>query len=152
RRRWIMRYHEIRGGCMKRLLPVVVTITIALLLPSNALPYTGTYTPGAGINRTVHDLATAHDGMNYTAPPSDAPLNRICISCHATHNTFRLSTATGGAGPLAPAAFDYLPLWNHNITGFDPSFTMYENGPGAPQSGSQASQAILSGMTPGSTS
>ena len=139
---------------MKRFLPGVLAIAVGLFFVSNAMAYTppGAYAPGNGINGTVHDLATVHNGMNYIASPADGTLNRICIFCHAPHNTYRLSTATGGAGPLAPAAFDYLPLWNHNLSGFDTSFSMYDNGPGAPQSGSKASQAMLNGMTPGSTS
>jgi predicted CXXCH cytochrome family protein len=137
---------------MRRITPALLVVALGLFLPMHAMAYTGSYTPGTGINGTVHDLATSHNGMNYTASPSDAPLNRICIFCHAPHNTYRLSTATGGAGPLAPAAFDYLPLWNHNLNGFDTNFTMYDNGPGAPQNGPHASQAILNGMTPGSTS
>ncbi len=120
------------------------------LLVSGVMAYTGSYTPGAGINGTVHDLGTAHNGMNYTAFPAD-PLQRICIFCHAPHNTWRLSTAPGGSGPQAAPEFDYLPLWNHQLQS-DTGYIMYENGPGAPQSGPQASQAILDGMTPGSTS
>jgi len=123
---------------------------LGLSVASVAMAYTGTYVPGSGINGTVHDLGTAHNGMNYTASPAD-PLNRICIFCHAPHNTYRLSTATGGSGPQADAAFDYLPLWNHTLQ-TDLAYTMYENGTGAPQSGPRASQAILNGMTPGSTS
>ncbi len=137
---------------MRRYTPALLVAAVGLFLPMNAMAYTGSYTPGTGINGTVHDLATSHNGMNYTASQSDALLNRICIFCHAPHNAYRLSTATGGAGPLAPAAFDYLPLWNHNLNGFDTNFTMYDNGQGAPQSGPQASQAILNGMVPGSTS
>ena len=69
----------------------------------------------------VHDLGTAHNGMNYVANPADTPArNRICIFCHAPHNTYELSPPTAaparvGAGPQAPDAFDYLPLWNHTL-------------------------------------
>lgn len=135
---------------MKKILVVLISIAAGMLLVSSAMAFTGSYTPGAGINGTVHDLGTAHNGMNYVADPADS-LSRICIFCHAPHNTYRLSTATGGAGPQADAAYDYLPLWNHELSAA-PSFTSYENGLGAPQSGPKASQAILNGMTPGSTS
>jgi predicted CXXCH cytochrome family protein len=57
-----------------------------------------------------------------------------------------------GSGPQAPDAFDYLPLWNHELTGNYASFIMYQNGPGAPQVGPKSSQAITNGMTPGSVS
>jgi predicted CXXCH cytochrome family protein len=127
-------------------------LVVALVLASAAAAwaYSGTYTPGTGINGTVHDLSTVHNGMNYTASPAD-PLNRICIFCHAPHNTYRLSTAAGGAGPQADAAFNYLPLWNHTLQ-TNTAYVMYDNGSGAPQNGPEASQAILNGMTPGSTS
>lgn len=137
---------------MKRYTQGLLAAGLVLSLSSYALAYTpdGAYVPGTGINGTVHDLGTSHNGMNYTAFPAD-PLNRICIFCHAPHNTYRLSTATGGSGPQAPAEFDYLPLWNHTLQS-NTAYTMYENGPGAPQTGSKASQAILNGMTPGSVS
>jgi len=130
---------------------------IGVCLATAAYAYTGTYTPGTGINGTVHDLGTAHNGMSYVASPAD-PLQRICIFCHAPHNAYKLSPANGGpgagvgAGPQAPDAFDYLPLWNHELTGNYAAYTMYQNGPGAPTVGAKASQAILNGMTPGSTS
>ena len=123
----------------------------AFFLALNALAYTGTYVPGTGINNTVHDLGTAKNGMNYTAVPVD-PLARTCIFCHAPHATYRLSTAAGtGTGPVAPAEFDYLPLWNHSLVGFTTAFSMYDNGPGAPQTGSKALQAFGE-MTPGNVS
>lgn len=138
------------GGAMIRVAHGLVGAGLVLGVASAALGYSGSYVPGSGINGTVHDLGTAHNGMNYTASPAD-PLNRICIFCHAPHNTYRLSTATGGAGPQADAAFDYLPLWNHTLQ-TDTAYTMYDNGPGAPTTGAHASQAILNGMTPGSVS
>ena len=131
---------------------LVVAGMVLLFSPyASAYAPDGAYVPGSGINGTVHDLGTVHNGMDYTAEPPDT-LNRICIFCHAPHNTWRLSTATGGAGPQAPAEYDYLPLWNHTLEDPIPVFTMYENGPGAPQNGPHASQAIELGMVPGSTS
>jgi len=117
-----------------------LSAALAVVFVPSAMAYSGSYTPGTGINGTVHDLATNHDGLTYAADPSDAPLNRICIYCHAPHNTYRLSTATGGAGPQAPSEYDYLPLWNHMLPGTTPVYTMYENGDGAPQTGSKALQ------------
>jgi len=126
---------------------------LVLLFSPYASAYSpdGAYVPGSGINETVHDLGHVHNGMDYVAEPPDV-LNRICIFCHAPHNTYRLSTATGGAGPQAPAEYDYLPLWNHLLPDAAPAYVMYENGPGAPQTGPKASQAIQLGMVPGSTS
>jgi predicted CXXCH cytochrome family protein len=146
-----MRTHDTFGGAMQRHIVGLLAVGLVLSSASGVMAYSGSYSPGAGINNTVHDLGSAHNGMNYTASPAD-PLNRICIFCHAPHNTYRLSTATGGAGPLAPPEYDYLPLWNHTLPDPYVAYTMYDNGPGAPQSGPKASQAILLGMTPGSVS
>ena len=142
---------------MRRLMPVALAFAFGLFHVSDSAAYTGSYTPGTGINQTVHDLGTAHNGMNYTAIPADT-LQRTCIFCHAPHQTMKLSPANGGpgagvgSGPQAPDAFDYLPLWNHELTGNFASYTMYQNGFSAPQTGPQASQAIQLGMTPGGTS
>ena len=141
---------------MRRHLALLLAFGLSLTPASSALAYTGTYTPGSGINGTPHDLGTDHNGINYTANPVDAQ-QRICIFCHAPHNTYKLSAANGGpgalgAGPTAPDAFDYLPLWNHELTANYAAYNLYQNGPGAPQLGPKASQAIINGMVPGSTS
>lgn len=116
---------------------------------SSAFAFIGSYVAGAGINGTVHDLGSAHNGMNYTAVPAD-PLARICIFCHAPHNTYRLAGTTGN-GPEAPdAAFTYLPLWNHELQP-NIAYTMYDPGLGAPTTGHEATQS-LGLMTPGSVS
>src|SRR5271169_1279990 len=54
---------------------------------------------GTGINGTVHDLGSSHNGINYTS--STDTLGRICIFCHAPHNTTRLDAAAGGTGSVA---------------------------------------------------
>lgn len=142
---------------MKRLTQGLLFVALGLLVASSAGAYTGVYTPGAGINGTPHDMSLNVNGMSYTANPDDT-LDRICIFCHAPHNTYRLSPLNGGpgagvgAGPQAPDAFDYLPLWNHTLTPNFAGYTMYQNGPGAPQLGPKASQAIANGMVLGSGS
>ena len=141
---------------MKKYLGALSGIACGVLLASSAAAYTGSYTPGTGINDTPHDLSIATNGMNYTAVPTDN-LRRICIFCHAPHNTYRLADSPAGAtGPVVPdPVFDYLPLWNHTLQS-DWGYTMYNNGPGAPQTGPQASQAMMEfagGITtPGSSS
>ena len=143
---------------MKKYLGALSGIACGVLFASAAMAYTGTYTPGAGINNTPHDLGTAKNGLNYTTANANDKLGRICIFCHAPHNTYKLLDApAGAAGPYVPdPAFDYLPLWNHTLQ-TDIAYSMYDNGPGAPQTGRQASQAIQDltqrGVTtPGSTS
>jgi len=141
---------------MKRLAYAMLAAGVIACVARPAQAYTGTYAPGVGINNTVHDLGTAHNGMNYVATPAD-PLGRLCIFCHAPHNTYKLSAANGGpgvgvgAGPEAPDDFTYLPLWNHTLNPAQ-AYQMYDNGPGAPQTGPRASQAIINGMLPGSSS
>ncbi len=142
---------------MRRFVQGTLVVALGLLLMPCALAYDGTYVPGSGINGTVHDLGTAHNNMTYTANPADS-LQRICIFCHAPHNAYKLSPANGGPGALvgggvmAPDAYDYLPLWNHEVTMNYASYTMYQNGPGAPQTGPHAAQSINNGMIPGSVS
>lgn len=137
---------------MKRHTLVLLVVGLVLSLSSVVMAYSGgSYVPGAGINGTVHDLGTAHNGMNYVASPADS-LQRICIFCHAPHNAYRLYGVTVGAGPTAPSdKFNYLPLWNHTLQ-TDVAYTMYTNGTGGPDMGAKASQAMALGMTPGSTS
>jgi predicted CXXCH cytochrome family protein len=143
---------------MKKYLIFALCLALGLICASAAMAYTGTFIPGNGINGTVHDLGTSHDGMNYTALPADTVGGRICIFCHAPHNTIRLSTANlglaSGSASAAPDAFTYLPLWNHTLTNNYASYSMYWNGPGAPTGATNphASQAIQQGMQPGSTS
>lgn len=146
---------------MRKIATVLLALVLGLSLATAVRAYDPPAPPpGSGINGTVHDLGTAHNGMSYVAIPPDfgssaTALNRICIFCHAPHNTYRLSPANlgapGGTGPQAPDAYDYLPLWNHELTG-NFVYSMYWNGPGAPTSGAKASQAIQNGMQMGSVS
>ena len=139
---------------MKRYTKGLLAVALGLSLASSATAQPP-YIPGAGINGSVHDLTV--NGSNYPAQPAD-PLQRICIYCHAPHNTYKLSPANGGpgvgvgSGTQAPDAFDYLPLWNHDLTPNYALFTMYQNGPGAPTTGPKASQAIQNGMDLGGVS
>jgi len=140
---------------MKKTLASLLVVAAGLLLSSTAFAYTGTYTAGTGINGTPHDLAQSAHGMTgYNAVPADSKA-RICIFCHAPHNAYKLSPANGGpasgvgAGPTAPDAYDYLPLWNHTLPAAT-VYTMYYPGPGAPASGPKAQQSA--GAVVGSTS
>jgi len=132
---------------------VMLCLTVGLLGASTAMAFTGTWTAGTGINNTVHDLSTGNPGNGAYNPEGE---NRICIFCHAPHNTWLLATVNGGSalgGDLqAPQQFTYLPLWNHALTTLYNSYQTYYNGPGEPQSGPRSSQAIANGMYPGSTS
>ena len=139
---------------LKRGLLGMLVVGLGLVLAPRALAYNGSYVPGAGINNSVHDLGTpGGNGMNYNATPADA-LTRKCIWCHAPHNTYKLSTVAIGGGLQAPSsAFDYLPLWNHDLTNFTTVFTMYTNGTGGPQAATDPKALQAKGaMTPGNVS
>jgi predicted CXXCH cytochrome family protein len=140
---------------MRKALQVSLVAALGIVLASAALGYTGTYTPGTGIAGTPHDLSKPVHGMDaFNASPADSK-TRVCIFCHAPHNAYKLSQANGGpaagvgAGPTAPDAYDYLPLWNHTLP-VAAAYSMYWNGPGAPQTGSKAQQSL--GAVPGNTS
>jgi len=106
------------------------------------------YTPGAGIKGSPHDFS---DGA-YSSGNGDG----ACKYCHAGHDTAQLDESVGGpsasvgSSPPAPQEFDYLPLWNHELTPNYRTYGMYQNGTGAPTAGSKALQATVS--TPGSAS
>src|SRR5471030_3298154 len=127
--------NEPTGGKMKKTLASLMVVAAGVVLTSTAFRFTGTYTPGQGINGTPHDLSKP--ALGYIAVPAD-PSTRICIFCHAPHNAYKLSPANGGppigagGGPSAPDAYDYLPLWNHTLPAAT-AYSMYYAGPGAPQ-------------------
>lgn len=131
---------------MRKYIIGLLVIAVGLVIGSAASAYDPPApAPGSGINGTVHDLGTAHNGMDYTADPADS-LNRICIFCHTPHHAYKILGTGIGTGPEAPAGYDYLPLWNHVPSGNWGSYIPYTNGPGAPQVGPKASQAILNGL------
>jgi len=135
-------------------LAALLSLGSGMLFAAAAAAYSGSYQPGEGINGSPHDLSRGNTGMNYRANPPDT-LNRICIFCHAPHNTYRFSTVTGGAGPRADEAFDYLPLWNHQLQE-QATYTMYsEEGSGRPVYGNVLPVPAINsifGMYAGSTS
>ena len=146
---------------MKRHIQGWLVVALGLVLASAAVAYdyTNEPLPGSGINDTVHDLSTGANGLGaYVANPDDT-LDRICIFCHTPHHSYKLSQANGGppaglgSGNQAGDEFTYLPLWNHALTGNAGSYSMYYNGPGAPQVGKKASQAVQQAVSgPGGVS
>ena len=85
-------------------------------------------TPGSGIIGSRHDLsnATGYGAILGGAGASDT-MDRICIYCHAPHNTYR-----GGD-------INYSPLWNHGVTTL--TYNFYDSGAGAPIVGPHATQS-----------
>ena len=106
------------------------------------------YTPGTGLIGSPHDF-------RHSAYASRGQAS-ACGYCHASHDSLALDPASDGpasnAVRTAPAAFDNLPLWKHELTANARRFVMYQNGKGAPTNGPKASQAAESGLAPGGTS
>jgi len=109
---------------MKKAFVLALCVAIGMfLIPTIASAinpgYTGEtpVTAGLGINDTVHDMRRHNTFLvGYKSTPPDY-LDRLCIFCHAPHHAYRLNSAgAAGTGPLAPADYDYLPLWNHDVT------------------------------------
>lgn len=87
---------------------------------------------GSGIIGSRHDLSEMGEGSAYgvdTIVDNDN-LDRICIYCHAPHNTLK-----GGAiGDALPA---YYPLWNRPFSTVT-TYTTYESGGDTPTAGLHA--------------
>ena len=97
-----------------------------------AFAYTFAYTPGNGIAGTPHDLGSTGIGAAYGDSAEQTGLNRICIFCHAPHNTLSSTQA-------ANAQITYFPLWNLGVT--TASYVMYTPGADMPSNTSHMSQA-----------
>ena len=139
-----------------QLLAALVCLTLM------ASPAWGRARAGSGLAGSPHDFTNAGNGVHQSAR-NDA----MCDFCHVPRNgsaaarrpqwnqmlTASTSTWNRTSGPQPPDGFlDDLPLWNPELTGNHASYTMYQNGTGAPGVGAKASQAVASGMTPGSAS
>lgn len=120
---------------MKKYISVLVAMGLFLALSSFA--FAGT-TPATGIVGSVHDLSSAGGGAAYGDNGEQGGLDRICIYCHAPHNTIK--TGNAGWGQVS-----YYPLWNHAVSTIL-SYDTYTNGPDAPSSLIQHGlQAVLDG-------
>ena len=130
---------------MKRTLLIALCVVFGVILVSS-IATAQTYLPGKGIKGTPHDLSTKGGAPTKGDPTEQGAegLDRICIYCHAPHNTVKLNDAAG---------VDYIPLWNHEITVQD--YALYSNGPAEPDDPNHASKAeeLLAGQTrPGGVS
>jgi hypothetical protein len=89
--------------------------------------------PGTGIRGSKHDMsATTGIGTALSTTLGSVasdPLQRVCIYCHAPHNTIRAGATTAV----------YMPLWNHAMTTMS-SYLMYDSGQ-APLAGPHATQS-----------
>jgi predicted CXXCH cytochrome family protein len=117
----------------------VVALAIGLVLSFGAVAM-ATDVPGGGIKATSHDLsAVGNKSVGYGDAAEQGAQDRICIYCHAPHNT----ASAGGV-------YSYVPLWNHGMT--VQAFTPYSNGTDVPVSIQHQSQAMAFSNQPGSVS
>jgi len=95
---------------------ILVCVAIGLALTFGSIAMAGTGAPGTGIGNTSHDLSLSAT-FGDSAERGAGGLNRICIYCHAPHNTVKPSGTN-----------TYMPLWNHAASLNQPiDFTMYRN-------------------------
>jgi predicted CXXCH cytochrome family protein len=106
---------------MKKQMVFGLTLTLAFLLVGTAF----SYTPGNGIKTTPHDLSSAGAsiGKPYGSAAEQAVQDRICVYCHAPHHTIKASDA-------AALNYNYVPLWNHDLT--TQAYTTYSAGTDIP--------------------
>ncbi|MGO9952921.1 MAG: hypothetical protein ACLPN1_12030 [Dissulfurispiraceae bacterium] len=106
---------------MKRQLVLALAVILAFLMVGSSFGYT----PGAGIKTTPHDLSSAGGsiGKPYGGATEQAGLDRICVYCHAPHHTIKASDA-------ATLNYNYVPLWNHDLT--TQTFNTYSSGTQTP--------------------
>ena len=141
---------------MKKIFVLMMCLVIGLFAAVATADVGAGYTVGNGVPNSAHDMSVGA----YAA--TNDPLDRICIFCHAPHNTIRGDSGTDatwvatGTNTVAPSAYTYLPLWNHALT--TSTFNMYYNGLGAPDplTSVKGSQAIMllnaTGAQPGAVS
>jgi predicted CXXCH cytochrome family protein len=110
----------------KSVLAVLCILTGMLLIATVA------FAGGTGIKTTAHDLSSLGAGGTYGDTAEQAGENRICVYCHAPHNTIKAADAGGIA---------YIPLWNHDVT--TQTYVLYSNGTELPNDLSHQSQAMV---------
>ena len=111
----------------RRYIRSLAVISSVLMLSTAAMALNlqnGELVGGTGIVGTYHDLSTTGVGSYYGITEKH---NRICVFCHAPHNTLLPATALTKAGGI-----NYVPLWNHgdgsgNVT-LATTWTMYGHG------------------------
>jgi predicted CXXCH cytochrome family protein len=113
----------------KSVMLVLCILTGMLLVASMAFASAG----GSGIKTTPHDLsAIGAGGTAFGDATEQAGQDRICVYCHAPHNTIKAADAAGIA---------YIPLWNHAVT--VQTYVLYSNGTELPNDTSHQSQAMV---------
>ncbi len=101
---------------MKKVLMSIMFAAISIAMVSSA------YAAGAtGITGTSHDLSSTGLASKYLIDTSAAGTNnRICVFCHAPHNTKKVGTQNN-------SNYNYMPLWNHTLSTAQ-TWTPYQQG------------------------
>ena len=110
---------------MERIMKIFAAASVVLMFSTAAMALTlvnGELNGGTGIVGTYHDLSSTGVGSAYGINEKH---NRICIFCHAPHNTLKPADAIA-------KGLNYVPLWNHgdgsgNVT-LATTWTMYGHG------------------------
>ena len=120
---------------------IVLVVAIALVMAFTGIAMAAD-TPGAGIKATSHDLSlVGGKSVNFGDNIEQTGQDRICIYCHAPHNTMPVGSNT---------KYTYTPLWNHAVT--NAVYQTYSNGIDEPNGAQHASYAEALAAQPGSVS
>jgi len=122
-----------------------VMLTLCLVIGMSLITSMAFAAGGSGIKGTAHDLSATGAGKDYgDTNEQSIGLDRICIYCHAPHNTVKPGDAAG---------IGYIPLWNHEVT--SQVYAMYSNGtndPSDPNHVSKAQELLVGKNRPGGVS
>jgi predicted CXXCH cytochrome family protein len=119
---------------MKKSVMLVLCILMGMLVVAS-IAVAGT-AAGTGIKAGPHDLSlTGGNGASVVGDGTEqGGKDRICVYCHAPHNTIKNNSA-------AANGIKYLPLWNHTVT--TQQYAMYSNGTEVPNDINHQSQAMV---------
>jgi len=119
---------------MKKSVMLVLCILMGMLVVAS-IAVAGT-AAGTGIKAGPHDLSIGNGSAAAVVGDSteQGGRDRICIYCHAPHNTIKNGSAEADG-------IKYLPLWNHKVT--TQQYAMYSNGTEVPNDINHQSQAMV---------
>jgi len=97
---------------MKKGIKLTLFVALGIAMLATAAAGAPNTVGGSGITGTSHDLSTTGVATSFGIDTSATGTNnRICIFCHAPHNT-KKPGSVGADGKT----YDYLPLWNHQFS------------------------------------
>jgi predicted CXXCH cytochrome family protein len=102
---------------MKKSVMLVLCILTGMLFVASMASAAYVGNGHTGIVGTAHDLSLGATGGLLGDNTEQGGKDRVCVYCHAPHNTYKLDQVDG---------IDYIPLWNHKVT--TQSYFLYDNG------------------------